>query len=145
MFKRLSWTKDQPQVLNISSYLSHHHYTSEQNALHSHQLLDLCSHGIHSHCQQLQQGFILLRVSTSWNRSVDVISWSESSEHPLINKLSSGDYHSRIVEALRKSAPSLNRNWVNNSRFYCLDNENNSGDIVYNRFCANGCQNGSCK
>ena len=128
---------------STSSYLSYHHYTSERNALHNHQFLDLCSHGIHSHCRQLQQGFILLRVSPSTNRSVNLLLWL--SEDRLINKLLSGNYHGLITEALNASDQPVTSAYMNDSVFYCLNNANTFGDIDFFKFCSNGCSNGNCK
>jgi hypothetical protein len=55
---------------------------------------------------------------------------------------SSGNYYNQIDAALLAAGQSTDNNHINNSLFYCINDNNTNGNINFVEFCSKGCQDG---
>ena len=54
----------------------------------------------------------------------------------------SGNYFDQINEALATAGQSQDSDHVNNSLFFCINDDNTNGNIKFVTFCTKGCQDG---
>ncbi|KAF8068076.1 hypothetical protein FPV67DRAFT_1669944 [Lyophyllum atratum] len=56
--------------------------------------------------------------------------------------LTRGNYYNQIDAALLAAHQPDDSNHINNSLFFCINDDNSNGNIYFNNFCGGGCQNG---